>query len=209
MIMHILSTRTLALTVCFAASGCVIPRYLMYNFEKDKVMVANVGAEMINVTEASMVKANGPAVSSFERTLTYSGKQGNVIKIFYRESANNLARPSFTQELTYDITGDSIIVFKDTRIKVQEATNSLIKFTVLQSPEYKYVSGAEIRETSLGTDAKQYPSNTRIIIVLKSGKVLDYYLLEEDAASYLIQSRYQDTILKVKKSEVKSFQIIE
>lgn len=133
------------LAVSFGACGLANSHYLMYNFEKDWVMVANVGAEMMNFTETYKNDVYGTVLSTFEQTLTYSGKQGNVIKIFYREVSNNFARPSFTQELTYDITDDPVITFRNTKIKVVEATNSTIKFIVLESPAFKYVSGAKIQ----------------------------------------------------------------
>jgi hypothetical protein len=117
----------------------------MYNFEKDKVMVANVGAEMINSTEIYRDDVYGTILETFESSLMYSGKLGKVIKIFYSEGSDNLARPSFTQELTCNITDDPIITFKNTKIKVVEATNSTITFIVLASPAFRYKSGAKIQ----------------------------------------------------------------
>lgn len=82
--------------------------------------------------------------ATFEMTLTYSGKQGQVIKIFYREASNGYARPSFTQELTYDINEDPVITFKNTKLRILEATNSVIKFTVLECPAFAHPSGSKI-----------------------------------------------------------------
>jgi hypothetical protein len=140
----IIAVALTALAICFDACGLANSHYFTYNFERDKVMVANVGAEMINLTESVNNDVYGTVLGTFERTLTYSGRQGSVIKIFYREASNNFARPSFTQELTYDISNDPIITFRNTKIKVVEATNSLIKFIVLESPAYQYKPGQKI-----------------------------------------------------------------
>jgi hypothetical protein len=137
---------TIALLAVFAIcfSACATS-YLIYNFERNKAMSANVGAEMTNETEEFHHGAN--VMGTYEKTLTYFGKQGNVIKVFYRESANNTPPASFTQLLTCDITSDSIITFKETKIKVLEATISKITFVVLESSAFKYKSGSKIENT--------------------------------------------------------------
>jgi len=127
--------------ILLAGCGYANSYYLTYNFEKDKVMVATVGSEMMNWTEIYKNDVYGNIIGSFVMTLTYSGKQGNILKIYYREESNNYARPSFTQELTYDITDDPIITFRHTKIRIMEATNSEIKFTVLECPAFAHPSG--------------------------------------------------------------------
>lgn len=134
-----------AFSILLVGCGLANSHYLTYNFEKEKVMVANVGAEMLNWTETYKNDVYGTVLGTFEQTLTYSGKQGMIIKIFYREASNGYSRPSFTQELTYDITTDPIVTFRNTKIRVVEATNSLIKFVVLESPAYKYKSGTKVQ----------------------------------------------------------------
>jgi hypothetical protein len=133
------------ISVVFSGCGLANSYYLTYNFEKDKVMVANVGSEMLNWTETYKNDVYGTIKGTFVQTLTYSGKQGKVIKIYYREESNGYARPSFTQELTYDITDDQIITFKNTKIQIVEVTNSTIKFIVLECPSYQYKSGDKIK----------------------------------------------------------------
>jgi uncharacterized protein (UPF0333 family) len=127
-------------------TGCGLANsyYLTYNFEKDSVMVATVGSEMMNWTTIYKNDVYQTVQGTFVTTLTYSGKQGNVLKIYYREESNNFARPSFTQELTYDITSDPIITFRHTKIQVVEATNSEIKFKVLECPAFARPSGAKM-----------------------------------------------------------------
>ena len=64
--------------------------------------------------------------------LIYTGKSGNNINIEYREFKGNIARPAFSQSLTYDISNDSLIGFRGALIEVFEATNSSIKYKVIK-----------------------------------------------------------------------------
>jgi len=138
------SSMTISFVLILSGCGLANSYYLTYNFEKDKVMVANVGAEMMTWEEVYKNDVYGTVRGTFTTSLTYSGKHGMVLKIFYREASNGYARPSFTQELTYDITDDPIITFRNTKIKVVEATNSTIKFIVLECPAFKYKSGQKV-----------------------------------------------------------------
>jgi hypothetical protein len=139
--------KTIVIVLAIVLSGCGLANshYLTYNFEKGAVMVANIGSEMMLWTDTYKNDVYGTIQGTFERALTYSGKQGNVIKIFYREVSNNFARPSFTQELTYDITSDSLLQFRNTEIKVVEVTNRMIKFVVSESPLFQWPNGSRIK----------------------------------------------------------------
>lgn len=67
---------------------------------------------------------------AFKQELIYSGKSGSTIRLSYREYKDDFARPAFYQDLSYDLSEGKIIGFKGMKIEVNEATNSLIKFTV-------------------------------------------------------------------------------
>ena len=67
----------------------------------------------------------------FKGELIYSGISKNTIKITYREYLENLARPAFYQELTYDLDQSDLIQFKSLKIRVLRADNSAIKFIVV------------------------------------------------------------------------------
>ena len=66
----------------------------------------------------------------FQRELLYNGKAGTTIKVLYREFKNDMARPAFTQELTYDLAESDLIGFQEVRIRVSKATNTSITYTV-------------------------------------------------------------------------------
>lgn len=69
----------------------------------------------------------------FKKELVYNGKVGNNMKFIYREYIENLARPSFTQEMQYDLSESNIIGFKGARLEVEKATNTNITYKVLSS----------------------------------------------------------------------------
>jgi hypothetical protein len=68
----------------------------------------------------------------FQRELIYNGKSGDTIRVLYREFQNDLVRPAFTQELSYDLADSDTIGFQEVRIRVMEANNTSITFEVLQ-----------------------------------------------------------------------------
>jgi len=70
---------------------------------------------------------------SFRRTLIYSGRVGNKLKISYREFSNNMARSAFSSEVEYDLGESSIIGYAGARIKVISATNTEIKYEVIKN----------------------------------------------------------------------------
>lgn len=70
---------------------------------------------------------------SLKFELIYSGKSKDVIKVSYREFKDDLARPAFTQDLSYDLSESKSIAFKKMKVDVVEATNSYIKFIVHSS----------------------------------------------------------------------------
>lgn len=68
---------------------------------------------------------------SFKQEFIYNGKIDNSVKFIYREFVNDLARPSFTQEIQYDLNESPIVGFKGLKIKILSASNTLIKYQVL------------------------------------------------------------------------------
>ncbi|MFZ6767713.1 hypothetical protein ACO0LM_11585 [Undibacterium sp. Di26W] len=71
------------------------------------------------------------SVNAFQQTLLYNGKIGNRITLAYREFSNNLARPAFNNEVTYDLGESPILGYKGARIEIVKATNTEITYKVL------------------------------------------------------------------------------
>jgi len=70
---------------------------------------------------------------SFRRTLIYSGRVGNKLKISYREFSNNLARAAFNTDVEYDMNESTIIGYAGARLEVISATNTEIKYSVIKN----------------------------------------------------------------------------
>ncbi len=73
--------------------------------------------------------------TSFVRELVYSGVIENSLSVLYREFLNDMARPAFSQDLKSDLAKDAVIGYKNARFKVYEATNTKIRYIVLNPLE--------------------------------------------------------------------------
>ena len=69
--------------------------------------------------------------SRFKAELIYGGTRNNVVRMTYREFADNFARPAFTQDLEFDLGETDVITFRSIRIQVLEAGNQGIRYRVL------------------------------------------------------------------------------
>ncbi|MFN7550297.1 MAG: hypothetical protein ACK59M_17850 [Pseudomonadota bacterium] len=68
----------------------------------------------------------------FKYELIYQGVDNGVVRIAYREFTENLARPAFSQELTYTLDGDSETKFRFREVSatIHAADNNEIDYTV-------------------------------------------------------------------------------
>lgn len=103
---------------------------------QDEVFEACDDREYVCVTpkEISFTKAQSedvvetPGFANFE--IIYSGSTKDAINLLYREyTPKDMARPAFTQNLTYD-RGSSHIRFRDVKIRVVEAGNESLRYAV-------------------------------------------------------------------------------
>jgi len=72
---------------------------------------------------------------NFVQELVYTGRERDTLKLLYREFSDDIARPAFAQELTYDLAESRTVGFRSARIEVVEANNTEIT--------YRLVSGFE------------------------------------------------------------------
>jgi hypothetical protein len=73
---------------------------------------------------------------SVRRELMYGGASNGTLRLSYREFTDTgLARPSFTQDVAYDLDahGQAEVGFKGLRIQVTSATNSRITYRVVKA----------------------------------------------------------------------------
>jgi hypothetical protein len=68
---------------------------------------------------------------NFEQNLIYTGRDGDILKLSYREFYNDMARASYTIDATYDITEENIIRFRGASFEVLEANNQSITYKLL------------------------------------------------------------------------------
>lgn len=71
------------------------------------------------------------ARGEFRRELIYTGTSGGAVNLEYREYSDNLARPAFTQAVSYEIGDDPVIGFRGARVEVLTASNTSIRYRVL------------------------------------------------------------------------------
>jgi hypothetical protein len=91
----------------------------------------------------------GDQPGAFTAELIYSGLAGSVVRAVYREYVDDLARPAFSQELQYDLSADRTIAYKSIRIRVIEATNSLIRYEVVSDDGLPWLPNARPAATLL------------------------------------------------------------
>ena len=112
------------------------------NYQLGVEVRANVGAPFIIVQRTLQWparSANGVWYYAHlidRHELTYSGREGTVLLVAYREfhrepGGDPLARPAFAQDLRYDLALSDTIAFRDYRIRVIEATTAGIRAVVL------------------------------------------------------------------------------
>lgn len=112
----------------------------LYQLNKD--YVTQVGAPMVvreecwgdTYYEAAKLK------NCFQRQeLVYSGKEGNIIHLIYKEYARqygDYSVESFLQDVGYDLRQSDIISYRDMYFKVIEATEASIEFIVIDPVTY-------------------------------------------------------------------------
>ena len=102
---------------------------------QNKLCVVTVFNVAVCTSSALFKRQKRPSLQSdsFQQTLIYSGKIGNKVNIGYREFSNSLARPSFNNDVEYDLSQSNVIGYKGARLEIIEATNELVKYKVLKN----------------------------------------------------------------------------
>jgi hypothetical protein len=101
----------------------------------DRSSTMNMYGMLVNESNISNVgyrQANQNIEDGFKYELIYQGRDGDVVRIAYREYTENLARPAFSQDLTYtlDEAGSTSVRFKDVSLTIHGADNNEIRYTV-------------------------------------------------------------------------------
>jgi len=68
--------------------------------------------------------------NGYRRELVYQGRDGDNLKLFYREYINDFARPAYDQEVQYDLGESEFVQFKGLTIFIEEANNEYLVYTI-------------------------------------------------------------------------------
>ena len=84
-----------------------------------------------NIPPARYDISSADVQEGFKYELIYQGISGNTIKLSYREFSNNMARPAFHQDLSYNFEGEGTSIrFRNVSMIIHDANNNEVVFTV-------------------------------------------------------------------------------
>ncbi len=119
------------------AVGALTDPFRAVQYMKDGSKICGVSAFGMHVCKenppVTRTERNALSANSFQQALIYSGRFGDKLRIGYRESSNNMARPAFNNEVEYDLSQSKFIGYKGAKLEVIEATNEYIKFRVVSN----------------------------------------------------------------------------
>lgn len=103
--------------------------YIPYVKNSGKGFITKKPKEGIfEVSKTTIVDKN--CEDCLKKELIYNGKEGDNLKFTYREFINNMIRPAFNQDLSYDLNEGKIIGFKGLRIEILKTSNIGIEYIV-------------------------------------------------------------------------------
>ncbi len=76
-------------------------------------------------------KTDRDATFGYKKEVIYQGRDGDTLRLLYREFIDDLARPAFSQTTEYKISESSTIQFKGLTFDIDSADNSAIIYTVI------------------------------------------------------------------------------
>jgi hypothetical protein len=71
--------------------------------------------------------------NSWQQTIEYAGRSGDILKFAYSEFSDGWARQAFTREFQVDLSEGNIAAYKGAIIEIAEATNVQIKYKVIRN----------------------------------------------------------------------------
>lgn len=88
--------------------------------------------QAVNAKAKGITRTTRAALSndSIQRSLVYGGREGNKVKLAYREIWMNITRPSELQFVEHDLSKSKVVESNGARIEIIEATNRSIRYRV-------------------------------------------------------------------------------
>jgi hypothetical protein len=91
--------------------------------------------EPVDRSQYELLLCERASTKAFRREILYSGGSKGAIQLQYREFANDMARPAFSQDLNFDLAMGKDIGFRGARIRIESISNTGIRYTVLKTLE--------------------------------------------------------------------------
>lgn len=105
-----------------------------FNYQFDEVFGTGLGGKdrQLPLSVAYRLQPRTIKAVRFRSELIFLGAAGGILRVGYREYINELARPAFSTELTYDIakSGPTTFRYKTVQVTVFEASNNGIQYRV-------------------------------------------------------------------------------
>ena len=111
-------------SICLAEDG---------QFRLTNPMIETLSVGIIPIGSIKKTTKTVVSETSFKQELIYNGRLGDGLKFIYREFSGDMARPAFTQDIQYDLNASNIIGFKNVKLEVISATNTVIKYKVISN----------------------------------------------------------------------------
>ena len=165
----------LVLAVAIAVSGCTIAMkdYLTTDYQIGTAKTVTVGSPMFTVISGSKYSHSGEIINEITEEIFYGGVSGNTLWLSYQEFTYPLARPTFSQELQYDLARSRTIKFRDYTMQIDSADNSTITFRVLEGPAVNVPSSTYADSLSTDTISIGIVLANREVVSLKGHSIAD------------------------------------
>jgi len=121
--------KLIVLSILLAGCGGSTAYFKDYDIGVEKQ--ATVGSVMVTVSNQERIANHTNRIT---QQLIYGGAAGRVARITYREYGEDLTKPTFFQDLQYDLNESDIVIYQDLSLQVLEASAKQIRFKVLTGP---------------------------------------------------------------------------
>lgn len=90
--------------------------------------IKNLSEDDVDSGETFIYREN-----SFQQTIEYTGRSGDILTFTYSEFTGGYARQAFTREFQVDLTEGNVAAFKGSIVEILEATNIKINYRVIRN----------------------------------------------------------------------------
>lgn len=73
------------------------------------------------------------SINTFQQTIEYGGRSGDVLKFTYSEFTDGFSRQAFNREFQVDLSQGKVAAYKGAVIEIESATNSSITYKVVRN----------------------------------------------------------------------------